>query len=973
MRLVCVLLLIVGELSSALALDARKALTQYSRTVWTQQDGLPQDAVRTITQTPDGYLWLGTDEGLARFDGYEFVIFSKDQGGLPSNSITSLAAGKDGSLWIGTPQGVTRYRDGRFQTYTHKDGLPAGAVDSILIDHNGWLWMVVAGNLSRFDGAQFTNFVLGQDIPMQRVRAVAEDDGHHIYAAGYSAVARFENGRFSTVVGPDTVGADFPLAVRVDHGGTIWILGTRGVIARSPDGAIRRYEAGNGMPESFGLNGALELDRDGNVWVGTAGGVARLEGTHFQTRTGVEADDERTSVRSIFEDREGNLWLGTTNGLVRMHDDLFTIYGKTEGLPSNEPNAVHQDAKGRTWIGFLDGGLVLFAGGPRTANMPGGGVFSIRETRGGELLVAGRDGLARLSGDRFRPFVPPDPLGRKSVYDVAADSAGRIWLALPSGLGVLEGDRYRTVLGPGTEADASVFTLAEGSGGAMWAGSFRIGLWRITANEKRLFTVADGLGSNQVHALHQDGEGTLWIGTFGGGLNALRHGRFVRYTAKDGLPSDNISNILDDGHSLWLSTTRGICQISKEELSEFADHRITALHPVNYGAADGLRGAQGSSNISGGGDRHNDGSLWFVTSRGVAVYEPSARKRVTLAPPVHLLEMISDGKEQDWTQSPRLPAGSGRLQVRYTAIHLSAPDRVQYAYKLEGLDPDWIEAGRRRGVTYDNLRPGHYRFFVHAALPGAAPSESSYEFDVLPHLYQTAWFRLLLALMLAAMGWLVYRLRMRQVRSGFAAVLQERARLAREIHDTLTQAFVGIASQLDVVEMRMPKDALPARSSLELARRMAQHSLTEARRAVMDLRAAALDEQDLATALKSGVGLWTANSGVNVDVQVSGESANLPEDVAHQVLRIAQEAVNNALKHSGADRVDLNLHVDEKRLKLHVVDNGLGFEPNGVFTTTNGHFGIIGMRERAQRLGGELSLDSRPGEGTRLDVTVPLP
>ena len=972
MRLGSVLLLAIlaGDLTPASPLH--KLLTQYSRAVWTQQQGLPQDTVHAIAQTADGFLWLGTDEGLARFDGYEFVTFTKEHDDLPADSITSLAAGKDGSLWVGTQEGLARYDGKHFRKFNQRDGLPDGVIDALMVDPAGNLWMVVGGNASRFDGARFTNYRAGAEMPLNRVRALAQDRAGTLYAAGYSGVVRLVGGRFETVVGADVLSSDFPLGLRVDDAGTIWVLGTRGVIARDRQGRIRRYGEAEGLPNSFGLTGALEIDREGNVWVGTAAGVARLERGGFQTRTDMVAGGGRGAVRCIFEDREGNILLGTNNGLVRLHDDVFTVYGKAEGLPSDEPTAVHQDRSGRVWAGFLDGGLKLLSGAPLPAKTPSQGVFSIEETRSGELLVAGRDGLLRLENGRWRTFVPPDPVHRKSVYNALGDAAGRIWLALPSGLGVLEGERFRPVIEGGVQPDASLYSLAEGADGSIWAGNYRKGLWRIQGDRKRLYTVADGLGSNQIHALYADPAGPVWIGTFGGGLSVFEGEKFFTYTSKDGLPSDNISNILDDGSSLWLTTTRGISRVSKQELRDFALRRLGALRPSNFGIADGLRSAHGPSGISGGGDRHSDGSLWFVTSGGIAVYEPGRSSQSIPSPPVHLEEIATEGRALDAERSPRIPPGSGRLLLRYAAIHLSAPESVQYSYRLDGLDSGWISAGLRREVNYDNLRHGHYTFRVKAELPGAPAGENSIQFDVLPHVYETMWFRILAVIAVLALGWAGYRVRVSQLRSRFSGVLQERARLAREIHDTLAQAFVGIASQLDVVEMKLPESAGEAKGSLELARRMAQHSLTEARRSVLDLRTAALDDQDLSTALKSGATMWAAGSGVDVQVQVHGDTAAVPPDVSHQVLRIAQEAFNNVVKHSGASRVAVNLGVQQRQLELQVVDNGCGFEPGDVFSSSRGHFGLMGMRERAERLNGELHLESRPGQGTQVHILVPL-
>ena len=426
---------------------------------------------------------------------------------------------------------------------------------------------------------------------------------------------------------------------------------------------------------------------------------------------------------------------------------------------------------------------------------------------------------------------------------------------------------------------------------------------------------------------------------------------------------------------LWLSTTRGICRIAKRQLREFAERQRTILEPVNYGVEDGLRSAQCSPSypIGGGGRRTADGSLWFTTARGLAVLDPRGLQQGELAPVVHLARMTADGLPVDLGRAARLAPGSQRIQVRYTAIHLGAPERVRYSYKLEGLDADWVWAGGRRVIDYNSLRHGRYRFVVRAHLPGGPVSQESYSFELLPRFYETAWFRLLCAALVLACAWTVFRLRVRQIRYRFALVLDERARLAREIHDTLAQGFVGISSQLDAVAMCLPDETAPARKYLDMARKMARHSLTEARRSVMDLRASVLEGRDLAAALESSARLWTAGSGVEVDVDVSGPRTALTEEAEQQLLRIAQEAMTNVLKHAGASRIWVKLHIEARRLFLRIVDNGRGFEQQDAFSSQGGHFGLIGMRERAERLGGELRLASQPGGGTEVEVKVPLP
>jgi ligand-binding sensor domain-containing protein/signal transduction histidine kinase len=960
------------------ALNPAKALTQYSRTVWTQAQGLPQDTVRAITQTPDGYLWVGTDEGLARFDGYEFAVFTKDRGELPGDSVTALAAAADGTLWIGTSDGLARYQNRRFQVFTTREGLPDNGVTALAAGRDGSLWIVAGVYLSRLRDGRFTHYAPGKDVPLGAVRTVTEDRRGRVWIGGYGGVARLEGERFVPAFQDSAPDADVAIGLVIDRRDNLWIAGTQGLLQVPPGGAPRRFGVREGLPDPFVRS--LWEDRDGNLWAGTNRGLSRLENSRFVAPS-LEAGGERDWVRSIFEDREGNLWVGMNSGLRRLRDDVFTVFAEAEGLPGDQPTVVYQDRAGRMWIGFHESGLVEFgARGFRRFTTRNGllsnEVFSIREDRRGGLLVATREGLSRLEGERFRAHVPSDPAARRVVFDALEDRAGRLWLATPSGLWEVAGGRQRNAIPGGPLLNTAVVVLAESRDGAIWAGTYGKGLWRYAGNRARLFSAAEGLPGEQIRALLEDRDGTLWIGTFGAGLVRLRDGRFTRYSSRDGLLSDNIAHVEDDGEGwLWLSTTRGICRVPRRELEEFAGGRIKVLKPVNYGVEDGLRSAQCAPGYpTGGGAFHaRDGRLWFPTTRGLAVLDPHAPPPLVLPPLVQLVDVRSDGRSVDPSEPARLPAGEGRLLIRYTGIHLSAPERVRYSYRLEGVDKAWVSAVSRRLINYNNLSHGRYRFAVRAEVAGAAPSETAWYFQLLPHFYETWWFRALCLAALAAAARAAWELRLRAVRGRFALVLEERARLAREIHDTLAQGFVGISSQLDAVAMCMPPDEGPARRALDLAGRMARHSLTEARRSVMDLRASELEGQDLAAALEAGAGAWTAGSSLEVRAETSGTPRPLPSETQQHLLRIAQEAVTNAVKHAGAGRVSIQLRWEAGKVFLSVADDGHGFLESAAFSAPDGHFGLLGMRERAVRAGGELRLESRPGGGTRVEVEVPAP
>jgi two-component sensor histidine kinase len=512
---------------------------------------------------------------------------------------------------------------------------------------------------------------------------------------------------------------------------------------------------------------------------------------------------------------------------------------------------------------------------------------------------------------------------------------------------------------------------------------FDSGLWRIapgeiTQAEPERYAGADKLGTDNIRSVSQDAEGTLWIGTFGGGLSSIHDGILHRYVARDGLLSDNISHVQDDGKGdLWLSSPRGICRISKRQLSDFSAGKIRVLSPINYGTEDGLRSAQSAPGfpVGGGSTLTRDGRLWFPTAGGLAVIDPhmpEPKAQGAPAPITRIVELDVDGRTVDLSKAASFNPGTGSVQFRYAGIYLSAPERVRYSYRLNGLDRDWISAGTRRVISYNPLPHGRYRFAVRAMLPGGGSSESDFSFDVMPHFYETGWFLAICGIASIGLIYGVYQLRLREISGRFRLVLEERARLAREIHDTLAQGFVGISSQLDALAIKLDGDLDVARQHLDLARKMARHSLTEAKRSVMDLRTSELEDQDLPAALTASAHRWVAGSPVNLQLDVSGMKQKLPGDLEQNVLRIAQEAVVNALKHANARGIWIELGQDGGVLRLRVKDDGQGFEPSSPFSALGGHFGIIGMRERAARLGGEFAFASRIGSGTEIEVRVPL-
>jgi signal transduction histidine kinase len=521
-------------------------------------------------------------------------------------------------------------------------------------------------------------------------------------------------------------------------------------------------------------------------------------------------------------------------------------------------------------------------------------------------------------------------------------------------------------------ANDFIGALFEDSRGDLWIGTLG-GLSKFADGSFTTFNTSDGLSSNTITCLFESAAGDLWIGTNGGGLNLLHEGKFASVTSRDGLPDDVIYRILEDGeHRLWFSSNKGVFRLGENDLNDLIAKRISALNPALYGTADGML----TRECSGGGHpaawKMSDGKLWFATIKGVAAVDPDHLTINSLAPPLVIEQIRVDDQVVPLQTDARVKAGSTRFDFYYTAPSFIAPENVHFKYRLEGFDPDWIDGGNRRVAYYTNLRPGNYKFRVMAANNDGVWNEqgAAFAFYLQPHFYQTYWFYAVLLFLAGAIVWQLYRMRVSRISSQFAAVLAERNRIAREIHDNLAQDILGISVQLELVARLMPAAAEVAKPHLDRARILVRNSMAEARRYVWDLRSQELEKKDLPTALNDTARRLTRDREVQAAVQVTGTFRALPSQIENNLLRIAQEAINNSVKHAGARRIMIDLHFDTDALQFRVRDDGCGFDPqrhNG-----DGHFGLIGMRERAQEIGGELRILSERLSGTEIIVNVPL-
>ena len=976
-RLIPFFLLLLGGSTSVLALDSRRELSQFSHDVWLTENGLPQNTVHSIAQTRDGYIWIGTEEGLARFDGVKFTVFDKQNTPqLKSNYIRALLADRQGALWIGTAEGLVRMLDGKFTLFTTNEGLPSNTIQAVFEDREGNLWVATATGLGLFKSGGLTTFTTKERLIGGSIQALFEDAEGALWIATPYGVGRVKDGAFTNYTVRDGLGSNTVRAIQQDRDGRLW-FGSLGGLTSFSGGRFTTYTTRDGLPNDRIIS--LHASRDGGLLVGTAGGFCRFTDGRFTGFNSGEALSTST-ILSLLEDLEGNLWIGTESGGVNLlKDTKFTTYTARNGLSNDVIKSIYEDRQGNTWIGTDGGGLNLLKDGKVSVYTTRDGlssnfVLALFGDSAGNLWAGTPEGLNRINQGKFTVYTAADGLANNDVRSITADGAGNLWIGTRGGLTRMKDGVFKTF----TEVDGLpndlIATIYEDAKGNLWIGTFG-GLSKLANEEFTTLTTRDGLSSDAVISLYEDSDGTLWIGTNGGGLNRMKDGKLTAYTTSNGLLDDVVYRIMEDGrNNLWLSCRKGIFHIDKKELDEFAGGRITSIAPVAYGTADGMM----TRECSGGGDpagwKGRDGKLWFPTIKGVAMIDPERIKTNAQPPPVVIEQIRID--DQTFAPSGRieLPAGTTRFDLYYTAPSFVAPEKVRFKYKLEGFDEDWIDSGTRRIAYYTNLRPGAYTFRVIASNNDGVWNETGATFGLYlkPYFYQTYWFYAVLLLGLALLAWLLFRLRVRSMRAQFGAVLAERTRIAREIHDNLAQEMSGISVQLEVVARTMPPGADASMSHLDRARRQVRHGIAEARRYVWELRSPVLENNDLPTALSETARRLTNETDIQAQVEVNGTFRPLPRLVEDNLLRIGQEAVNNAVKHAQPQRILVNLVFDARRVQLSVRDDGRGFDNQAVSNGQGGHFGFIGMRERAEQIGGTLSIHSTEGVGTEVVADVPI-
>ena len=958
------------------------------------RDGYLPGQPLAITQTQDGYLWIGTYGGLVRFDGVSFTPWNSPGEGHPSYSsagITALMGARDGSLWIaaeltrGHPA-LSRWKDGKLVNYAPDGVTPA--LD-IIQTHNGDVW--IDRPFCRVNGARLEcpGVASGQST-LDGGMALAQDAGGRLWLGSGTSLTQWSPGGSKTYAPSGLkshAGQGGVLAIAPAPDGSVWV----GIAARGPGLGLEHLVRGQwssalapGVDGSNWEVGALLLDRQGALWVGTINnGIYRLYAgkvEHFGSSDGLSND----TVNRFYEDREGDILVATTAGLDRFRDTQVTVFSKSEGLCTPEVDSVLAAQDGTLWIGG-DQALVALRGGRLSCieagkGLPGDQVTSLFEDQQHHLWVGINDGMTILERGRFIPIRKRDgtPLGL--ILSIAEDTDHDVW--------VLSGGDHRALYRIKDREVQEELTfpgippphqIAADPQGGLWLGLMTGDLARYRNGHIKVIHFERSTDSivNQISVSSDD---TVLAAT-GSGLLGWKEGKRQILTTSNGLPCDAVSSFVrDDRGALWLQMRCGFVEIARGELQRWWNHRDAVL---KVRVLDTLDGMQPGTAPFQGSAKTPDGRLWFANEGVLQMIEPGRQlESDRWRPPVHIEELIADQKRYLPGGSIDLPPRIRNLEIDYTAPSFAVPERVRFRYQLEGRDSGWQEPVGRRQAFYNDLGPGRYSFRLVASNADGVWSRkaAALDFTIEPAYWQTNWFRALCVLAFLGLLWLLYQLRLRQLTHAFNMTLNarvsERTRVARELHDTLLQSFQGLLLQFRTAQALIPKRPADAQQTLESAIDQAREAINEGRSAVQGLRPTPLDANDLTEAIRAlgeELARDPAYSGsVALTLNIEGRPRALEPLVRDEIYRIAGEAIRNAYRHADANHIEVLLGYGEQRFDLRVRDDGKGIGP-GFLTDdgVQGHYGLRGIRERAQEIGGRLTLWSAPGAGTAIELAVP--
>jgi signal transduction histidine kinase/ligand-binding sensor domain-containing protein len=968
--------------STITASPGERALSEYQKHDWQVEDGLPQGNVRTIAQSPDGKLLIGTGSGLVSFDGLRFVPVKVDaQDEYASEAVNALLYTRNGDLWIGTDdRGVIHRSGARSVNVSEEAGLTDERVRAIFEDSTGAIWVATQNGVERIVAAPSGDRVeclssLGI-VPGDVTEPFAADGNGGMLIVTAKGLFHWRDGSVQPLP-VDGLGLGAPTAVYRDSHRGIWLGMERGVASLAPAGGSFRMKP---QPDSHGPVSTLLGDREGNLWIGTrARGICRLSGQAMAHWTSVQGLADNT-LRSMFEDSEGNLWFGMlSGGLSRWRQTAIVPYGQPEGMPEGLAAAVLAGRSGDLWLAAWGQGVLRLRQGqltpvPLPGMPPRSQIRALAEDRDGGIWVGTwYDGIYHYDSKGPARYLTGLESYSNAVSALLVDRAGSLWVGTYRGMlqyssGCPERGKEQVLL-----AGKLITAIREAPSGELLVGTSQ-GLYRIDRGFVTAITRKDGLSSDAVISISIDSAGAIWVGTKAGGLDRIVGDKAVRLPSPK-IPSVPIFSVLDDGQGvLWMASTMGIMRVARDQLHALAEGRPAAIDLTVFGKGDGMRNSECVGIAQPPAARASDGSLWFATAKGFAHTNPS-QIHVSLNPPrLRLTGVLLDHSVRPISRQIEIPAGTGEVQLSFEAVRLANPGQLRFRYKLENYDADWTETGSRQ-IVYKHLPAGSYRLLAGVRDHHGTWSDSASVIEVtqLPFVYQRWWFYALMTAAAAGVIAILFRRHVAVARNRMALIIEERNRIARDWHDTLMADFAAISWQLEATQNRLQAAPREAQSSLELARNMVKHCMAQARRIIWDLHDHDAPAGLLSEELSKAMATIGYKERLETDVCVEGSERPLPPVWVHHLVCIGQEALTNAWRHAGAHTVKIRLVYGESSVRMAVCDDGCGFVPAEPAHAAIGHFGLAVMHERARKLGGDLKILSSPGAGTEIVVNIPQP
>jgi ligand-binding sensor domain-containing protein len=759
-------------------------LTQYNIRSWSTKDGLPNDKIIAVYQSAQGYIWLASQEGLVRFDGAGFEIFDKkNTPAFPHSQVTGLIEDRDSTLWISTIRGILKYRKGKFEPVQAERGVDSFIGNTLYIDRKGNCLVGTRTGILRVVNGVLTNFNLYGNPRIGSVMAMCEDGEGLMWVGTSVGLKLLDNGQVRNTAGkgiPDKAGIS---ALCLGKDQTLWVGTLEGLYSAKP-GASRKFT--NVSPLAGQIIRSLCEDKEGHLWVGTEqNGLYRYADGKFEvltTREGLSAD----YILSLCEDREGNIWAGTFyNGVDEIWRGKFETYATNEGLAGPLVRAIAEDRNGTVWIG-TESGLSRWKSGRVVSyttkeGLPHDQIRSVHVDNRGTVWLGTRKGLSQFDGKHFKNYFVKDGLSNEYARVVTEDFDGNIWIGYSAqGIDRLKDGKFTNMEKEGLPR-FGIRVIHRGRNRTMWIGT-DAGLIRWRDKKTTFYRGQAGL-PNDLFAIYEDADHTVWIGTYGDGLFRLKDEKITGITTKDGLYDDVVYQILEDDHqNFWMSSNRGVFRVARQELNDVADKKIAKVVSVSYGTADGMKSNECNGNSQPAGIRSRDGRMWFPTTNGVAIINPSETGLNTVPPEVAIETLKVDSLSVDLEKQVSIGPGYSYLEIHYAGLSFTVPERVAFKFKLDGFDRDWRIAGSRRVAYYTNVPPGKYVFRVQARNNDEVWSKEgvALPIELKPYFYRTRYFYGLCGILLVASVFLVYRARV-------ALLLQREQELKKRVDESIAQ------------------------------------------------------------------------------------------------------------------------------------------------------------------------------------------